>query len=390
MKRNFNTSELPHIWAHQKQDEGKAGSFYFEGATIYSYGRHFPIATHHNDIVLFTYRTYSKTTAKHISYTHSAISHKTILFCNDPKQAHEGYHGENVNDFIKRIKNKLQEITPKTRKPEIYLTQAAQEVERLKAYTEYFKLKLSADQKAIVKLVDLPNASEKLKELAAKKQAKQHREVQKRLKLWKAYDPETRGVTDFSVTYLRTNGQEVETSKGIRLSVPKAKLYYTWVQNQKECKGCNFEMQGILKQWKIEADAAIKTLEELTETQFIVDSKRTQYNAPTKEEIEREEQRIKSGYYDTDQIEQRKQAQVKAELQRMDEEAAKQCSEINEELSIKKQLFVLGGNKYRSATIFYNHNRTIKFNWSTDKLTPQEIDHIKANLVLPDGVVYKD
>ena len=51
MKRQrhvFPNREIPHLWAHKTQDEARngTGSFYFTAATIYSYGSHFPIATH--------------------------------------------------------------------------------------------------------------------------------------------------------------------------------------------------------------------------------------------------------------------------------------------------------------------------------------------------------
>ena len=83
MKTVFTTRELPHIWAAQQQTEGKAGSFYFRDATIYSYGSHFPIATIIGHDVLFTKRTYSNTTAKHIGKTRRAITHKNIIWCYD-------------------------------------------------------------------------------------------------------------------------------------------------------------------------------------------------------------------------------------------------------------------------------------------------------------------
>ncbi len=56
MKRQrhvFPNREIPHLWAHKTQDEGRngTGSFYFTGATIYSYGSHFPIATHVTGVV---------------------------------------------------------------------------------------------------------------------------------------------------------------------------------------------------------------------------------------------------------------------------------------------------------------------------------------------------
>lgn len=74
-KKTFTGRELPHIWANQQQDEARAGSFYFKGATIFSYGSHFPIATIEGGNVLFTMRSYSNTTAKHISKARQAISH---------------------------------------------------------------------------------------------------------------------------------------------------------------------------------------------------------------------------------------------------------------------------------------------------------------------------
>lgn len=43
MKTVFSSSELPHIWAAQKQDHGRAqANVFFEGPKIYSYGHHLP------------------------------------------------------------------------------------------------------------------------------------------------------------------------------------------------------------------------------------------------------------------------------------------------------------------------------------------------------------
>lgn len=78
MKTVYTNSELPHIWAHQKQDHGRSSTMSFSDRTIYSYGRHFPIARHVTNkdgapAVLFTTNSYSVTTAKHISFTRRAI-----------------------------------------------------------------------------------------------------------------------------------------------------------------------------------------------------------------------------------------------------------------------------------------------------------------------------
>jgi hypothetical protein len=72
-----------------------------------------------------------------------------------------------------------------------------------------------------------------------------------------------------------------------KLSTSKNKLQFA----------LNLQNLGILEQWEQEANKAIKLLENWTETTFLVDSKRTQFNAPKPEEIEEENKKQISGYY---------------------------------------------------------------------------------------------
>jgi len=88
MKKVFSISELPHVWASQRQDEGRTPnqSMYFYKHTIYSYGNHFPIAEiRPNGKVLMTWRGYSVSTAKHISKVRAAISHMDVVYCYSPQ-----------------------------------------------------------------------------------------------------------------------------------------------------------------------------------------------------------------------------------------------------------------------------------------------------------------
>lgn len=73
--KTMNNRNVAHAWAHQHKARATGSNFYFEGDTIYSYGRHFPIARIDVDrgIVWFTTRGYSNTTAKHISLARQAI-----------------------------------------------------------------------------------------------------------------------------------------------------------------------------------------------------------------------------------------------------------------------------------------------------------------------------
>lgn len=91
MKTVVSNSQVAHLWANQSQEHARNGrNFYFQGDTIYSYGSHFPIARivereGKGKAVLFTIRTYSKTTAKHCSIVRPACSHyEKIFHVKDP------------------------------------------------------------------------------------------------------------------------------------------------------------------------------------------------------------------------------------------------------------------------------------------------------------------
>lgn len=86
MKYYKNTAEAVHAWAGRHSDDGRNphSSVYFVGLTIYSYGRHFPMARHvsFNDVLL-TYDTYSNTTTKHQCEVWRAVRHKNTIYVHD-------------------------------------------------------------------------------------------------------------------------------------------------------------------------------------------------------------------------------------------------------------------------------------------------------------------
>jgi len=66
-----NTAEAAHVWAAQTQEHGRAGNVFFDGPTIYSYGRHFAVARIYQhaetgeSVAMFNSRRYSVSTSKH-------------------------------------------------------------------------------------------------------------------------------------------------------------------------------------------------------------------------------------------------------------------------------------------------------------------------------------
>lgn len=147
---------------------------------------------------------------------------------------------------------------------------------------------------------------------------------------------------------------------------------------------------GILLQWEIEANEAIKQLEQLTGKTFIVDSKRTQFVAPTKEQLEEEEKRQAEGYYTPEQkairIEQKKQSEVA----KLEADRDKIINNANREFQVKKAVLLIGGKQALDNCIFYNHTDTLAFNWkSYDNLPDEVIETIVNNIQLPEGVKIK-
>lgn len=80
MRTIVRSHEVPHLWAHKAQPSAynSTRNFYFEGDTIYSYGRHFPIARHVTNKrkqagILFTTDHYGITTSGHVGSVRHAI-----------------------------------------------------------------------------------------------------------------------------------------------------------------------------------------------------------------------------------------------------------------------------------------------------------------------------
>jgi len=251
MKQVFNTSELPHVWASQKQNEGRAGSFYFSGKTIYSYGSHFPIATIDGENVLFTMRTYSNTTAKHISKARQAASHFNFIWCYDVptnlKYANTE-HENNLNRWKREIKALFDELgNKKIRNTQDRVNGIQSHINTLNAYCQYFKLKVKdSELKALLTIANQPDFIDKAREAKDKLNAANERKIKQAAKafqqyitLWREYKEEeikelpakVKELCNYynnqqiAFTRLRYNTGEnrVETSKGVQIPAEIAK-----------------------------------------------------------------------------------------------------------------------------------------------------------------------
>jgi hypothetical protein len=254
----FDTGEIPHLWAHRTQEEARnrQGNLYFTGDTIYSYGSHFPIARHvvseaGERAVLFTTATYSVTTSSHCSAVRSAIPSGTPIF-HVPNVCHGRYSGSeltaddhmgNLADYAERIEK---HVVISARARSSYTKEWNHEhAFRLRddafAYCAFFGLpvpkvpevpELDSDALTAIRKREAKRAAEKA-EQTKRERAEAIVRQQELIDKWRA--GQYSGCFYDVPTMLRTDGDEVVTSRGARFPVSHAKRALAFVRKVREC-----------------------------------------------------------------------------------------------------------------------------------------------------------
>lgn len=267
MKKVLNNDNVAHTWAYQSQNEAYTPnrSFYFYGPTIYSYGSHFPIAKHVTNskgetAILFTSRSYSNTTAKHISHTYRAIPYKNeIIYCGDPTAT--------ANDnlfFWDNIINGIYANLSKAKKPEKYLLELSQLKDKIEKYCTFMGVEIPAP--ILVKLeitskaesIEAVNKAKALKaEQIAKEEKEKQKEINKQIKKFRAFE---RFNLYGKFSYLRYNEatQRIETSQRIEIPIEAAKRLYKTIKEA--LKDINNPTSQMLENLKI-LDYKVKNLQ---------------------------------------------------------------------------------------------------------------------------------
>ena len=151
----FPTDEIAHLWAHKTQADARnsAGNFYFHGDTIYSYGNHFPIARHvtsksgRKRAILFTNRTYSNTTSKHLGMVRRAIPPDVTVFDVDYILDYSAFtHRENLAGFATVAKRDVDKAAKCRKSGSRTLTEAFGLRETAKEYCKFFGIKFQASE----------------------------------------------------------------------------------------------------------------------------------------------------------------------------------------------------------------------------------------------------
>lgn len=276
MKKVFsNPEQTIHVWAQQSQSEGRSANVFFEGATVYSYGYHYPLASFVTNkkgekAVVINDAGYSVTTSKHISIARYAVNHFTRLYCphteamkaivsaqryNQPERITNGL-SEAIEHRIACYTSRLRNDTKKRKAAtlEKWKDETLAECNQYITLLEFFGVKMTPKAKKALKDITGANpkeAREKAQKAAAKEAAKREKEykrraaekaalVQQAIPAWLdgiehiSTNDGLRNTTDLlreqATVYLRIRGDNIETSKGVTFPIRHAVKGFALIQ----------------------------------------------------------------------------------------------------------------------------------------------------------------
>lgn len=246
MKKVFDNGQVAHVWAQHSQSEGRSsnGNFWFKDTAIYSYrtmiARLVFSPINGRAAYLVTSRKYSMTTSgKHMPAVYRAISGD--CFTVDNVQAHHEFeHAENIGHMLKEYEGLLLKLSRAKSNGEFIEAHArALHVSAIK-YAEFFGLEYPdfpvIKQETLDAMKERAAKDSKRKaEETKKRKAAQALENAERLEKWRGnaeyvYFRTSRG----DKTYMRVNGENIETSQGANFPVDHAKRAFQFIRNWKE------------------------------------------------------------------------------------------------------------------------------------------------------------
>lgn len=244
---------VAHLWAHQSQQSARngGGTFYFDGETIFSYGRHFPIARHvetkRGRAVLFTTRDYSVTTTSHKSMVARACQHLTAFYVQHPTDTDRKAQFEEYRERYRTLARKYSKA--RSQKPWI-LGRMRRVVEEGNRFAVFFglrcRLSMPTDESAMeaeCKRIEEREALRRQRELAKRKreEAQRQQEALERVQQW------VDGVIDYCPGYgpirLRIVGDELQTSRGARVPLAHAVRAFRVIKRLRD-RGQTYERNG--------------------------------------------------------------------------------------------------------------------------------------------------
>jgi len=259
MERVKDIYAVAHLWANRIGGSAKASNLFFEGDDIYSYGRHFLIAKHvHNEqgehAVLFTRRTYSILTTKHLNIVRQASRHLDLLFVPDPDLPKE--------ELFEKWYRQIKEIAPalnNARKPEKYILEIQQVFDEAKRYANFFGYEIP---EVLVRASEIENIGQyhevlqkenELRKAQAQKEQAEALRIQKiQLKRWRKFATSYLTTAD-GFDYLRFNKitERIETTQRVEIPLAVGRQFYSIVLDTIAKGGCTDCKLRLMDRYKV-------------------------------------------------------------------------------------------------------------------------------------------
>lgn len=238
----MNNSQVAHIWANQSKPSAKGSNFYFEGTSLYSYGKHYLLGhlfnTKAGKIALINSNGYSSTTAKHTMYAVRALSGYAIMRVPKP-EASEHDHADNIRHLVYQYEDAIKKLTTARVNIPYYIQ------EYLKYENEIYLYKKAFGIKEKTKLTRLSKArieyfSEKARTIQERreKQEEQKRERQalaekEGIAKWRLHENNQTFYHAGIALRLSIDRKEIETSRGAKVpAILGLLLYKKWASQQ--------------------------------------------------------------------------------------------------------------------------------------------------------------
>lgn len=152
----------------------------------------------------------------------------------------------------------------------------------------------------------------------------------------------------------------------------------------------------IPSRWQIEANEAIKVLEGLTGITFVDNSKRSQLEDITQDEINLIESNMKNGYYLADKVEERENKKATDAKNKIiaDLTATKEKAILKADIEFNIKMAIVNAGLSLKNFIYYNHTNNGVFNWLDyeAKITENQLNTFKDNVdysALPENITFE-
>lgn len=250
MKTIFsNMNELAHAYSSLNYDYGKSGNIFFEGATSYSYGKHYAIsniiANDTGFLMLVNCDNYSNSTAKHKNAIIRACSHYNQIFVPFVDN-YANNHSSNINYLFEQVKTSYNKALKARTNIKNNLYNYEQSIKNLNVYCRFFSLDTPNLEQFYFTQVELQLLYVKQENYIQNQLLKDKERAIKNIDKFFNYDI---NYFNSEYQYLRLNkndSSKVETSKQVTINLNDClslyKLVLSCKEKEKELKDFNFSI----------------------------------------------------------------------------------------------------------------------------------------------------